>query len=173
MIIETAQLALEEAGYIVMRRPGDHGAFTFEDSAVLGLLKTCPSADFIFSEWQRVQDEFLREFAGPLRRVPLKAWNTYLVLLTPEPPTVQLRRRLAVIEEDFAGMRKIAVAEVLSSSDVTRALAPLLPVTPVALDDESFAARLRKAVPLDDAGFDALLNCDVERLVVSFLEEET
>jgi hypothetical protein len=173
MIIETAQLALEEAGYLVTRRPGDNDTFIFEDSAVLGLLKVCPTADLIVSEWQRIQDQFLREFAIALRRVPLKAWNTYLVMLTAQHPPAFLRRRLAVIEEDFAGMRKIAASEVLSPDDVSRALAPLLPVTPVTLGNEDFTARLRKALPLDDAGFDALLKGDVERLFVSLLEEPT
>ena len=171
MIIEIAHNALHDAGYFVTRRSDAFDTILFEDTAILGLLVVYPTAENIASEWRNTQDAFLREYALELRRSPEKAWNTYLVLLTAEQPTPVTRRRLSVVEEDFSGMRKIAAAGVLSSADVSHALAPLLPLKSVTLQNESFTDRIRKAVAWDEDTFAALASGDVQQLLTAVLED--
>jgi len=171
MIIVTAHSALQDAGYLVTRRSGALDNIQFEDAAVLGWLVVYLTAEEILSEWRDAQDAFLREYAVELRRTPEKAWNMYLVLLTAEQPSPITRRRLGAVEEDFSGMRKIAGAGIALPADVFHALAPLLPLKSVTLENESFADRVRKAAALDEGTFAALVAADVEQLLAALLEE--
>jgi hypothetical protein len=107
-----------------------------------------------------------------LRRVPQKTWNTYLILLTEDsPPNGDALHQLAAIEEDFAAMRKVAAANVLSPEDLAHALAPLLPVRAVTLQNESLVERLRRTLPLSSAGFQTLMNGDVEQLIELLMDD--
>lgn len=172
MILETAQQLLENAGYDVFRKPGENGQLFFEDASLLGLLSVCPSADFICGHWQGLQDSFLRETAHALRNSPEKAWNTYLVLLTAEATTHDKTRPLAMIEEDFSAMRKIAVSGVLSKDDVLHALAPLLPMRSVTVPNTRLVERLQRALLLSEVAFKALEQGDDELLASLLLEDK-
>jgi hypothetical protein len=172
VILETAQQLLETAGYDVFRNPGDEAELLFEDASLLGLLCVCPSAGFIAENWRRRQDRFLRETAQALRNSPEKAWNTYLVLLTTEATTDDHVRTLAMIEEDFTAMRKIAMSGVLSENDVLHALAPLLPTRTVTVPNERLVERLQKALALSEGAFGALVRNEPELLTSLLLEDK-
>ena len=172
MILETAQQLLETAGYDVFRKPGDEAELFFEDASILGLLCVCPSSGFIAENWRRRQDWFLRETAQALRNSPEKAWNTYLVLLTADATTDDQVRTLAMIEEDFAAMRKIVMSGVLSADDVLRALAPLLPMRTVTVPNARLVERLQKALALSQEAFGALVRDEPELLTSLLLEDK-
>lgn len=172
MILESTQHMLETAGYGVVFRSGEHEHLLFEDSSLLGLVCLCPSGDFIIDNWRQLQDGFLRETAQALRSSPEKAWNTYLVLLTAEVVSQTTLRKMAAIEEDFGAMRKIVTSGVLTAQDVEHALGPLLPLRSVTVPDDNLLERLRIAMQLSSAAFDAIAASDVDLLTSILLEEK-
>ena len=165
------QQLLEHARYEVRRRPSEYEQLVFEDSSLLGLVTVCSSVEFIISRWRSLQDEFLREIASALRSAPQKAWNTYLIMLTEDRPTGSSQPQLAAIEEDFAGMRKVTAAGILTQEDVAHALSPLLPVRAVTLRNESLNDRLRRTLPLSNSGLQALMSGDVGHLTELLMED--
>jgi len=138
VIFEAAAL-LDAHNYAVSRQPRSLDEFQFEDESLLGFVWAAPSVRSLLGEWRTRQDAFLRRSAPRLRTVGTKSWNLYVVLLTHDKPDDSERRALVQIEEDFRSARKIAQAELTTSSQVRRALYPFIPIQNVVPMEESDA----------------------------------
>jgi hypothetical protein len=126
-LLDDARKTLESAGYSTLSSPSTD-LFYFEDSSLLGIVWHAPSVPALLDGWRSRQDSFLNERDRSLRRANEKSWNVYCVALTEDEPTPENLLRLAQIEDDFSGTRKIARAGVRAPSQLTRALLPLLPI---------------------------------------------
>src|SRR3546814_16237775 len=78
--------------------------------------------------WSKDSDQAISTYQFGLRRSGTKAWNTYLVLLTPESADYAKAVSLGAIEEDLSGPRKIARAGIQNPADLSDARPPLLPL---------------------------------------------
>lgn len=152
LLFEVGSL-LEAHRYAITRplRPLDE--LQFEDESLLGFVWAAPSVSALLAEWKTRQDAFLRRSASRLRTGETKSWNLYVVLLTHDRPNESDRSSLIEIEEDFRSARKIAQAELTTTSQVRRALYPFLPIQNVVAIERSdalqrFRSRL-SGVPVD------------------------
>lgn len=115
----------------------------FEDESLLGFLWV-DDLSTIISQWEKVQDDFVRLNAEKLRRSLLKTWNLYMVCLCGEKPTLEQQLAMASMQENFRGARKIVQSGILSETQLLRALYPLIPIQNlVALESEDPVARIR------------------------------
>lgn len=132
-VLLDAMAVLEKYGYRT-QLPGPTAAwFCFEDSNILGVLHVLDSVEMVVGQWEVLQDRFLRENGRRLSEEPLKAWNCYTILLTPEDARDTRAGTLSSIEEDFRGTRKLVRAGVATKADLETALAPILPLRHVRL----------------------------------------
>ena len=170
-VLRDAQKILRDALYRCEAYESRRTELWFEDDSLVGIVAAFPSAADLLREWSALQDTFLGSEASALRTVPEKAWNVYCVLLTPERPHDGLRDQLARIEEDLVGTRKLVGTGLADEDDIRRALAPLLPVRPVALPLEDLSERIRTALGLSEATGAALLSGDSDSLAEGFLKD--
>lgn len=126
-ILDDARKILESAGYMTISGQGQD-TFYFEDGSLLGFVWEAPSVTILLSGWQKKQDDFLKQQDHELRKAKEKSWNVYSVLLTEDEGTQEQLSELARTEEDFRGTRKIARSGVRATSQVVRALLPVLPI---------------------------------------------
>lgn len=154
-----ARSLLEGAGYVTVLPSSISTVLHFEDTSVLGALHVLASVEQITRQWEELQDSFLRENATRLAFDPLKAWNCYTVLLTPEVPAKSDASRLFAIEENFRGTRKLVRSGVTTRPDVEAALAPLLPLRRLlSLRHDDAKARLASRLGGDKSPLRALLS---------------
>lgn len=171
--IEWADRVLRNAGFDVIRAVEGTYRLTFEDDSVIGFVLTYDSPQSIVEEWLSEQNKFLREYAFSLRRAPGKAWNVYSVFLAAQPANEIESRHLAEIEEELMATRKIVGAGLASAEDVSKALAPLLPLHSVALEHDDALKRMRSTLRVGEQTLDGLLNeVPVDDLVRLFMEEK-
>jgi hypothetical protein len=136
--------------------------FYFEDSSLLGFVWIASSPRVVLEQWRRLQDLFLHEQDLQLRQSKDKSWNAYSVLLTEPDVSNEYANEFLKLEEDFRGTRKIAKAGVHTTSQLTRALLPLLAIQNlVELERDDSKERLRSR-----------LNRLSPRLLEAFLEQE-
>lgn len=159
MLIDEAQIILNEAGYKTKFSVEIKDILYFEDKSLLGFVAIYLSAQELIGKWKKQEAEFLMRHAKKLRVVPQKAWNAYSVFLAMEEiKDASLKTELLGIEEDFQGTRKIARAGLISYTDVVRALFPLLPIqNRISLGSEDLFMRLRDRVELPERPLLALL----------------
>src|SRR3546814_1880078 len=107
-----------------------------------------------------------------LRRSCTKAWNTYLVLLTPESADYAKAGSLGAIEEDLSGTRKIARAGIQNPADLSAALLPLLPLQSAPrLEAVDMRKEIRqRTTELPSRVVDAFLSNAEEAMVIQVLE---
>jgi hypothetical protein len=175
ILIDEAQIILNEAGYKTKLSIEVEGIVYFEDRSLLGLAAVYLSVQELLDKWKKQEAEFLMRHAKKLRTAPQKAWNVYSVFLTGEEiGNASLRTQLLAIDEDFQGTRKIARAGLISHADVVRALLPLLPIqNRVTLASEDLFLRLRDRVELPERSLLALLKgVDSKEIANMLLEEE-
>lgn len=175
VLIDEAQIILNEAGYKTKYPAEMDNVFYFEDRSLLGFVAVCSSVDELIQNWREKEGEFLKRHARRLRDVPQKAWNAYSVFLTREEiKDTRMRAKLLTIEEDFQGTRKIARVGLVSHADVVRALFPLLPIqNRVTLVSEDLFMRLRDRVELPQRLLLALFKgVDSKEIARILLEEE-
>lgn len=166
-ILLDARTALESAGYRTLFPQPDAKFFYFEDANILGVVYSLESVELLLKEWEHLQDRFLRENGTRLSTDPVKAWNCYTVLLTSDKANNVEASRLFAIEEDFRGTRKIVGAGVTSKSDISQALAPLLPLRRVlSLAPEDIKDRLGSRLGGPTAPLFALLT-DIESSAIA------
>jgi hypothetical protein len=143
MITQEARKILERSGYMVIPGPATD-MFHFEDSSLVGFLKAADTAQEILSNWEGLQDDFLRSLDRRLRNAGEKSWNIYSVILSAGFPGAGQIADLKSIEEDFRASRKIVRGGITSASDVAKVLLPLVPIqNPVTLVEEDVISRLR------------------------------
>ena len=166
-------LLLQESGYKVRENFDGLSSLYFEDSTLMGFASVEATYSDIVSHWKSRQDEFLRTNAKRLRLAPLKAWNAYSIFLTSAACSVEEKRNLYLIEEDFQGTRKIARCDILTSDDVERALYPILPVrniAPLQLGDP--IERLWSKLELSDSVRHGLLGSATSEDLADILSSE-
>lgn len=128
-IVEMAKQQLVEEDYSVRTTEDDDGPILlFENDTVLGFVVCFPDAEILLKRWQATSQRILKREQFALRRAERKAWNAYLVFLTPSPGDYGENIMLGGIEEDLVGTRKIARAGICDADDVCAALLPLLAI---------------------------------------------
>ncbi|MFT3669541.1 MAG: hypothetical protein QM795_13405 [Pseudoxanthomonas sp.] len=123
--------------------------------------------------WVSDSDNAITKYQFGLRKSGIKAWNTYLVLLTPELPDYARLVSLGAIEEDLGGTRKIARAGVRDLSDIGAALLPLRPLqTAPRLEAVDMKEEIReRTTELPPRAVEAFLSGAEESVVLQVLEE--
>ncbi len=166
-------IILEAAGYQVRDALDNLSMIYFEDSSLIGFVTIERSYEELISDWKVKQNRFLETNAQKLRSASLKAWNAYSVLLTQDSCSVDETNTLRLIEEDFRGTRKIAVAGLITTSDLRRALYPLLPLQNlILLQPEDTTALLRSRLDLSESQKEIFLGLDSAEELVKYLMDE-
>ena len=128
-ILDWSTELLGESGYATEQVAIDQRrVLVFEGDTVLGFLFSYDTVADLTISWVADSDNAVAAYQLGLRRSGIKAWNTYLVLLTSEQPDYARMVSLGAIEEDLGGTRKIARAGVRDNADLSAALLPLLPL---------------------------------------------
>jgi hypothetical protein len=149
---------LESAGYRAQIPNPTAQHLYFEDSNILGIAYVLESVAAIIEQWEKLQDQFLRENAHRLLFDPLKAWNCYTVLLTSEQAAKEAASTLFMIEEDFRGTRKIVRTGMTTRTEMEESLAPLLPLRRIlSLAPDDVRSRLTSRLGEPDNPLRALL----------------
>lgn len=175
-IQQSSSELLKEAGYSAEQAHiGKREALVFEGDTVLGFLFVYDSSADLMKSWSSDSDMAISTYQFGLRKSGTKAWNTYLILLTPELPDYGRAVSLGAIEEDLSGTRKIAKAGIRDLTDLGAALLPLLPLQSAPrLEAVDMRMEIRqRATELPARVVDAFLSGAEEALVVQVLEESS
>ena len=128
-IVEMARQQLTDGGYSVRTTDNDdYPVLLFENNSVLGFVMCFPDVESLLERWRETSQRLLKNSQFALQRAERKAWNAYLVFLTPSPGSYGENIMLGGIEEDLVGTRKIAKAGIVDTADVCAALLPLLAI---------------------------------------------
>lgn len=169
-LIGAADESLQSAGYRRVdptrddsSHAQDSASRTYEDEfGVVGLF-VFETPESLGEGWPDAQSELVDTMTRHIARDEDKAWDGYLVLLTPIGCDQEQRHRLNQIRYDTTRVRKIVASgdDLHSLSDVTRVLLPLLPLGPAApVDLPSSALELLPAL-LERHEIDARLTAKV------------
>lgn len=127
-LLQETRRILRQYGYSVGPSPAASDQIHFEDESLMGFVWEAPSAESLLKNWETKQDEFLRKNAPMLRSSGFKSWNIYAVFLTGATSSPTECTALKQIEEDFRATRKIARADVETTSQLSSALYPFIPI---------------------------------------------
>lgn len=126
----------------------------------------------LLEDWDEVQGRVANAIADRLGRDEPKAWDGYLVLLTPEVPPPDAERSVMKIQYDTSLLRKFVStgASAKTIADIDRLLAPLLPIR-VGVDRKS-GGNLLDSVPdlLGSVGLEPSMG---EAVIQAFVHEES
>jgi hypothetical protein len=132
-LIGTAAQHLAENGYRVVREPlhpalPTDRALLAEDPYSVVAVAAFDNWTQLESDWTEAQGALVEILNRRLTRADPKAWDGYLILLCAGP--ADTRDAVARIERDTSRVRKLvaAGADLVTTADVMRALAPLLPL---------------------------------------------
>lgn len=173
-ILNSSSELLREAGYSNEQVSiGQREALVFEGDTVLGFLFSYDTVADLTKNWATDSDNAIAAYQFGLRKSGIKAWNTYLVLLTSEPPDYARMVSLGAIEEDLGGTRKIVRAGVRDISDLGAALLPLRRLQSAPrLEAVDMKREIReRTTELPPRAVDAFLSGAEESLVLQVLEE--
>lgn len=173
-ILQSSSELLREAGYAAEQVTiGHREALVFEGDTVLGFLFAYDSAVDLMRGWTADSDNAIAAYQFGLRKSGIKAWNTYLVLLTPEPADYARIVSLGAIEENLTGTRKIARAGIRDLADLGAALLPLRPLQSAPrLEAVDMKKEIReRATELPPRAVDAFFSNADESVVLQVLEE--
>ena len=164
---------LRAAAYRIRTSARQPSTIYFEDYSLFGFCTVYDSVGLLLDDWNRNQDEFLQKNAPFLRLAAQKAWNCYTVYLTEAHPTDAEAQALFDIEESFASTRKIARGNVVTETDVQRALYPLIPIRNLLKmqTSQSDLDITRRFHDWPDAGVKALLGDGTAEDIVELLLE--
>jgi hypothetical protein len=145
----------------------------FENPTCIGFLLAYDSAFSLLSEWAEDSQEVIRRYAFSLRQAGEKAWNVYVVLLSPGPKHEAKQEFLAELEENLVGTRKIARDGVSTRADLQAALLPFLPIqTAPNLEPVDMPEEIRmRASDVGAQSLSAFLSSANEATVLQVLEE--
>jgi hypothetical protein len=178
--IDSAKEVLAEAGYstqvFVLESDSrvSRTALAFEDATVIGFVLQYDHSSDLISSWKRDSLRVAARQRVALTKAAQKAWNAYLILLTPGEADFGEALLMGQIEEDLEGMRKIARGRVTDAEHARQALLPLLPFkSKPTLDpiDMAFEIRTRTS-ELDQALVDTFLARANEGVVLQLLEDD-
>ncbi len=125
-ILHFSSEVLHEAGYTSERSTiGQREVLVFEGHTAIGFLFAYDTVADLVDGWLADSDRAIATYRFGLRKSGIKAWNTYLVLLTSEPTDYARMVALGAIEEDLGGTRKIVRAGIRDLTDLGAALLPL------------------------------------------------
>lgn len=173
-ILQSCNDLLRESGYSVERAAiGQGEALVFEGDIVLGFLFAYDSSADLMKSWPTDSDAAISTYQFGLRKSGTKAWNTYLILLTPEPADYAKAVSLGAIEEDLGGTRKVVRAGIQDVADLSAALLPLLPLQSAPrLEAVDMRKEIRqRTTELPVRVVDAFLSGAEESVVIQVLEE--
>lgn len=173
-ILHSSGELLKEAGYMTEQATiGPREALVFEGDTLLGFLFAYDTVADLMKGWVADSDSAIANYQFGLRKSGIKAWNTYLVLLTPEPPDYARMVSLGAIEEDLGGTRKIARAGIRDLADLGAALLPLRPLQSAPrLEAVDMKKEIReRTTELPPRAVDAFLSGADESVVLQVLEE--
>ena len=107
----------------------------FEDPYSLAAVVVYDTSLELFSRWPDAQAALVDVVSERLARTEAKAWDIYLVLLTPAFVGDVATRDVNTIRFDTSRVRKLVATgdELQTLEDVKRTVLPLLPVSPVVL----------------------------------------
>ena len=153
---------------------GELSARVIENGTLLGFVIAYDTAGDLLSHWSDDTDRLVAQRQFQLRAAGIKAWNIYVLLLTPERANYAQAVALSSIEEDFAGLRKIARAGCKHGPDILRALLPLMPLqsAPVLDAIDSQGEIRQRTTELYPNVVDAFLSAADTHIVVQLLEDE-
>lgn len=173
-ILTSSTDILAEAGFTT-RRVSINGreALVFEDAIVLGFLFSYQYPRELIESWDKDSSRAIFDHQFGLRRAAQKAWNAYVVLLAAGDSDFANSAALAAIEEDLAGTRKIARANIEDITDLRAALLPLLPLQAAPkLEAVDIMTEIRqRATELQPRAIDAFLSTAEESVIIQVLEE--
>jgi len=133
---------LEEGGYLAIDQP-EQGTWSsgqarlFEDSyGVVGVV-VYDTWEALTHTWETAQSELVELISRHFSKGEPKAWDGYLVLLTPSP--VGDNSAVDKIRYDTTRVRKIVATgeELMQLSDLGSVLAPLLPLQPDLIEKDN------------------------------------
>lgn len=165
--------SMSSAGYMLVQAwDPRHLAQIFEDP--YGIVATALYSDWpqLHQFWPDAQGELVEILSEALDRSEPKAWEGYLVLVTPEVVTTEDARALAVIKKDINRLRKLVVTgeDLDSLSSLNRALLPVLPLE--IGDAGASASGLLDALPNLLAESSGIPSSTTYALIEAFLENE-
>lgn len=136
------------------------GARVFEDPYGVAAIVIFDTWEDLASTWPDYQSGLVDLMSSYVPSVEPKAWEAYLVLLTPGGLGDTAHAQAGAIRYDMTRVRKLveAGAELRTLSDLERVLRPLLPLQPEVLSAESASALdlLPDLVSSDDLPEDAV-----------------
>jgi hypothetical protein len=132
-LLGTTAEMLDNAGYRKVEEVSDPfwqaaGARVFEDKLGIVAVLVYDTWKDLVEGWQSAQAHLVSLISHHLSSGEPKAWDGYLVLLTPSPLSTEVE--LNKIRYDVTRLRKIVATgdELSSTSDLERVIAPLLPI---------------------------------------------
>jgi hypothetical protein len=133
-LIASATQVLEAGGYLAVSPPEDwqeKSSRLFEDVYGIVCVVGYDTWGELASTWQDAQGRFVDLISEHLARPEPKAWEGYLVLLTPGIEPRDARSQIAEIRYDTNRVRKIVATgdELQTLDDVEDVLLPLLPLS--------------------------------------------
>lgn len=124
----------------------------------------------LLSGWVDAQDALVQLISRHISRSDAKAWDGYLVLLTPGIMASDTRNAATQIRYDTTRVRKLLATgdDLKSLGDVERALLPLLPLEPeLELDEQESVLKMLPSL-LSGRG----IPDDVARIVIEAFSEQ-
>ena len=169
---EAARL-LSHGEYLEIKPP-DEGLWSsaqarlFEDPySIVGIL-VFDTWDALVSNWERAQSDLVELISDHLSPGEPKAWDGYLVLLTPSPVSEELNA--SSIRYDTARLRKIVATgkEIERVSDLETVLAPFLPIRMDLIETDAMGVftelpRILAQQGIPQEAVEALIDAYVER----------
>jgi hypothetical protein len=102
----------------------------FEDPYSIVAIVVYDAWQDLLSTWQDTQGAFVELISRHLSSSEAKAWEGYLVLLTPAAPPPERRQAVAEIRRDTSRVRKLLATgeDIRAVADLEHTLLPLLPL---------------------------------------------
>ncbi len=174
-LIEQAAGLLQDAGFEIQPVDMDGvSARVFENDTVLGFVLAYVTARDLIGRSSGDIDRLVAQRQFQLRAAGPKAWNCYALLLAREGLDYAEAVALNSIEEDLAGLRKVAHAGCAHKSDILRALLPLLSLQSAPILDavDSKAEIRQRTTELAHGTVEAFLSAADPHTVLQLLDEE-
>ena len=134
-LIASASGYLSDAGYTQIRTERldglrDFGGRFFEDGYNVVMLVVFNTWSELHRDWTETQASLVELISAHMTNADAKAWDGYLVLLTPDPCPTSQRSNADAIRYDTFRVRKLVAAgdELRTLGEVRRVLLPLLPL---------------------------------------------
>ena len=175
-LLAAAWSVLENAGYrqVAPDRAGlwpAPGARVYEDPYSIDALVAYETWGDLAANWLEAQGALVELISTHFQRADAKAWEGYLVLLTPSVPPRESQLGALEIRSDTTHARKFVITgdDLRSLDDVERALLPLLPLRTGDVEAEE-----RSAIDLlpELLGRRSIPDDTVRAVIAAFLDQQ-